>query len=264
MGAGAVGATLGGLLALRAGADVALVARGAHLEALRARGLRLEGVGEPSTLRLRAAARLEEAPDVLILATKLHDLDAAAAAAAPVAGEATVPTVQNGLQAEAIASRRFGAERVVGAAVALDALHLEPGRVRAGSIGGLVLGRPGGAAGPRAEGLAALLASAGIPARTTANFAGARWMKLLVNLNNALPAVTGMSVQELYAHEGPPRVMARLLREGLLVARAEGVRLEPLPWASPRLVRLAAAVPEALGGALLARRCTAPRRCARA
>lgn len=145
VGAGAVGCTLGGSLAARGGADLLFVARAENLRALREHGLAPEGplgLGrEP--LHLRAEPRLEERPHVLVLATKTHDLEAAAAGAARVARGAAVLAVQNGLAAEAIAARHFPAGSVVGCVCALEAELAAPGRVAVGELGGFVLGFPG-------------------------------------------------------------------------------------------------------------------------
>lgn len=141
IGAGAVGGAIGGRLA-EAGHDVVLVARGAHHEALRAFGLRLmtaEGtrthllpvVDEPAAL---GALR---ADDVLLLAVKTQDSEAALAAwgAAPVVGGGTaaerLPLVcaQNGVESQRLALRRF--RRVYGVCVWLPATFVEPGAVSA-------------------------------------------------------------------------------------------------------------------------------------
>lgn len=238
LGAGAIGCALGAALAPHA--QVELIARGAHLAALQRDGLHLDG----RTLRLPASDRLRAGADVVVAAVKTQDLDAALRDAAPALGEARVVTLQNGLAAEDIAGRH--AKRVVGCVCALDAEFLQPGVVTIGRVGGLVLSE--------CEDLAALLSRAGIPTGVASNFVGARWTKLLVNLNNALLAATGLTAQEAYARRDLPRLSIRVVREGLAVARAEGVRLAPIPWADPRQVAFAARLPETLAARLVAAR----------
>ncbi len=240
LGAGAVGCALGAGLARVA--EVRLVARGDHLAALQRDGLLLDG----RRVRLPAAERLEPGANLVIAAVKTQDLDGALAASRGALGQARVLTIQNGLAAEGIAARHVPAERVVGCVTALDAEMLEPGVVTVGRVGGLVLSG--------APDVAALLSQAGFPTRVSANFAGARWTKLLVNLNNALLAATGLTAQEAYARRDLPRLSVRLVREGLAVARAEGVRLERIPWADPRQVALLARLPEEWAARLLAAR----------
>ncbi len=139
IGAGAVGGTIGGRL-FAGGHEVVLVARGRHLDALRAHGLRLEtpdgavtlpipAVGHPGELQLHVG-------DVLVPAVKTQDAAAvlAAWAASPVRGGTvaaeSLPVVcaQNGVASERMALRRFG--HVYGMCVWLPATHLEPGMFR--------------------------------------------------------------------------------------------------------------------------------------
>ncbi|MEA3199073.1 MAG: 2-dehydropantoate 2-reductase [Thermoplasmata archaeon] len=238
LGAGAIGCALGAALAPHA--EVELVARGAHLAALREKGLTLDG----RTLRLAASDRVTPGADLVIAAVKTQDLEAALAASRDAIGPAPVMTIQNGLAAEGLAALHV--PEVVGCVTALDAEFLEPGVVTVGRVGGLVLsGRPD---------LAALFAKAGIPARVTRSFAGARWTKLLVNLNNTILAATGLTAQEAYARADLPRLSVRVVKEGLAVARAEGVRLEAIPWANPRQVAMLTRLPEPLAARLLAAR----------
>jgi 2-dehydropantoate 2-reductase len=177
---------------------------------------------------------------------------------APLSG-AKVVTIQNGLAAESVAGRY--AKDVVGCVTAIDAELLDDGVVQVGRVGGLVLGRhrftessKSPVADATVRDLARLFDASGIPARATDNLEGARWTKLLVNLNNALLAATGLTAQDAFARRDIPRLAVRVVREGLAVARAEGVALERIPWADPRQVALVARLPEALGARLLAKR----------
>jgi 2-dehydropantoate 2-reductase len=116
IGAGAVGGTIGGLLA-EAGRDVVLVARGAHLDALRTDGLHLTTPAGARTIRCATAAGPEDVDlrpgDVLVLAVKGQDTAATVAAWAgrPVAGGRTagedllLVCAQNGVDNERTACR---------------------------------------------------------------------------------------------------------------------------------------------------------------
>jgi 2-dehydropantoate 2-reductase len=142
----------------------------------------------------------------------------------------------------------------MGCVCVLDVTFLDPGRVTLGPVGGLVLGRPRGLADAAVRDAAAMFQRGGMPAEATDDLAGARWTKLLVNLNNALPAATGRSIQALYEHPGVPAFVASVMREGVAVAKAEGARLAPIPWTSPALLRSLAILPPAVAGAVLRRR----------
>ncbi|MFF1282487.1 ketopantoate reductase family protein [Streptomyces sp. NPDC058299] len=231
IGAGAVGGTVGGRLA-QAGREVVLVARGRHLAALRAHGLRLRVPDGESTYRLPAVdgpAPLGElrADDVLVLAVKTQDTVAAldAWADVPVAGGGTaaerLPLVclQNGVEGGRLALRRF--RHVHGVCVWLPSTFVEPGVVSAAGTpltGILHLGRVPHGTDDTARRIAADLADARFEAPVVPDVARWQYAKLLGNLGNALEAlsgpVTGGDAEELYA---------RVRAEGEAVLDAAGI-----------------------------------------
>ncbi|OKK22629.1 2-dehydropantoate 2-reductase [Streptomyces sp. CB00455] len=204
IGAGAVGATIGGRLA-EAGGEVVLVARGDHARALRADGLRLTTAGGSRVHRLPVVtgpAELGELrpDDVLLLAVKTQDAIAALDAwgDAEVAGGGTaaqrlpVLCAQNGVEGERLALRRFA--RVYGVCVWLPATFLEPGVVEAlcaPLTGILHLGRAAGGTDALAAAVAADLAGAGFEAPVVGDVMRWKYAKLLGNLGNAIQATTG-------------------------------------------------------------------------
>ena len=237
IGAGAVGGTIGGCLS-QAGHDVVLVARGAHLDALRAHGLRLATPIGTQTLRIPAIAGSAELElrggDVLILSTKGQDtvgvLEEWAWRPVRDAGEAAaglLPVVcaQNGVANEGIALRRF--RHVYGMCVWLPATHLEPGVVQAQGIpraGLLPVGRyPSGTDAFTQQFTAALEASRFL---APASDDVMRWKygKLLGNLGNAIEALCG----PVAADDGDARELRQRARsEGIAVLRAAGIAHAP-------------------------------------
>jgi 2-dehydropantoate 2-reductase len=203
VGPGAIGGTIGGLLA-RSGHDVVLAARGAHLTALRAGGLtvatptqtftvRPPVIGGPGELRLTA-------DDALILAVKSQDTAAVVAAwnGCPVTGAGLaadcVPVfcVQNGVDNERQAARLFG--QVYGVGVQMPAEMRWPGQVVApGSpvAGMLEIGRYPSGTGPASERLAADLTASGFIASVSSQVMTAKYTKLLRNLRNSIIAACG-------------------------------------------------------------------------
>lgn len=195
-GAGAIGGVIGGGLAL-GGHDVSLIARGAHLEALRASGLTLHtpngtervaapAVADPAELDLRS-------DDVVILAMKTQDTEAALdtlAATAP-AGIAVV-CAQNGVENERLALRRF--PNVYGMCVMLPGVHLEPGVVIAGGspvFGVLDVGRYPTGSDATAEAIAAALEGSGFRSVATDGIMRFKYGKLRLNTGNSLDAACG-------------------------------------------------------------------------
>jgi 2-dehydropantoate 2-reductase len=203
IGAGAVGGTIGGCL-FQGGHDVVLVARGPHLDALRAHGLRLATPGGTYQLGIRAVGGPEEAGlregDVLILAVKGQDTAGVleewawqSAGAGTVAAE-TVPIVcaQNGVANEGFALRRF--RQVYGMCVWLPATHLEPGTVKSQGTplaGMLPVGRYPSGTDPVVEQIGADLASSRFLAPVSDDVMRWKYGKLLANLGNSIEALCG-------------------------------------------------------------------------
>ncbi|WP_248958588.1 ketopantoate reductase family protein [Sphaerisporangium perillae] len=228
IGAGAVGGTIGGRLA-EGGHDVVLVARGAHLDAIRRDGLRLISPGGATTLPIPAVAGPEEldlrTDDVLVLAVKTQDTTAIlnAWAPRPVTGGGTaadlLPLVcaQNAVENERLALRLF--RRVYGMCVWLPALHLEPGTVASHGAplsGMLTLGRYPDGTDETIERIAADLRGSMFAAPVVPDVMHWKYAKLLGNLGNAHQAICGTG-------PGWEPLMERLLAEGRAALAAAGI-----------------------------------------
>jgi 2-dehydropantoate 2-reductase len=203
IGAGAVGGTIGGCL-FQAGHDVVLVARGAHLDALRTNGLTLATPLGTATLPILAVggpAEVELRPDdALILTVKTQDAAALLDEWAwqPVVGGTVaadaLPVIcaQNGVASERFALRRF--RHVYGMHVLLPATHLEPGVVVAqgAPLAGLLhIGRYPSGADSTAEQISEGLGNSRLLAPVSLNVMRWKYGKLLDNLGNAIEALCG-------------------------------------------------------------------------
>ncbi len=220
-GAGGIGGTLGARLR-QAGADVMLIARGAHLAAIQAQGLRLRAPDTDVRLQLPAVGHprdIQFTPDdVVILCVKSQHTVAALEDLRAAAGD-TVPVVccQNGVANEREALRRFA--QVYAMVVVMPALHLEPGEVitHAATPGGVLdLGRYPQGMDARGEAIAAAITSAGFSALPDPKVMRLKYAKLLNNLNNALQAATEMP-------EGAREISRQLLDEALACYAAAGI-----------------------------------------
>ncbi|WP_042365376.1 ketopantoate reductase family protein [Streptacidiphilus neutrinimicus] len=231
VGAGAVGGAMGGRLA-QGGHEVALVARGAHLDALRTDGLRLVTPQGTERLRIPAYAHHEDLgplrpDDVLVLAVKSQDTESvlrdwarAAVSGGGTAGE-SLPVVcaQNGVANEGTALRYFA--EVVGMCVWLPATHLQPGTVIthcAPLSGILTLGGFPSAADRYAQRIAVDLKGSTFDAPVVPDVMRWKYGKLLNNLANALEALVG--------GEGIPNVAdvwQTMRAEGVAVLDAAGI-----------------------------------------
>ena len=218
-GAGGIGGAVGARL-FQNGANVVLIARGAHLEALRRDGLRFVTPSQDTRLRIPVAGGPAEAGvtagDVVLLCMKSQQTAAALDALCAVAGDA-VPVIccQNGVANERMAARRF--RRVYGMVVFLPAEHLVPGEVvhgAEGPAGMLDVGRfPTGADSLAGE-VAAALTDAGFSALPDAAIMRQKYAKLLANLGNAVQAA---------CNDVPREIMRQLRDEALACYRAGGI-----------------------------------------
>ncbi|MEH1167652.1 2-dehydropantoate 2-reductase N-terminal domain-containing protein [Micromonospora sp. CPCC 205539] len=208
IGAGAVGGTIGVRLA-EAGHDVTLVARGPHLDAIRARGLTLRQPDGEVTARLAAVDGPGDEPlpadTVLVLTVKSQDTEGALATwvDAPVAGGGTagerlpLVTAQNGVANERVALRLFADVHPV--CVWLPATHLDPGVVVANGHphpGMLHIGRYPSGADDTDQAIAADLTAAGFVAPIRPDVMRWKYGKLLNNVGNGLQALLGRDFPE--------------------------------------------------------------------
>ena len=232
-GAGAVGGVIAARLA-QSGQDVVAIARGAHLDAMRERGLVLESPDERLTLHLPVAGHPREVDwrdaDVVLLTMKTQHTESALEDLRAAAGDA-IPVVcaQNGVENERLALRRFS--RVYGMLVILPATYLEPGvvQVHAHTNGILDAGRyPQGDDRLIAD-ITAGIQAAGFAAKPVAQIMRWKYAKLLSNLGNALQAAVGLGVFDFDAakNAGVGDIVVQLREEAVACYCAAGI-----DWAS--------------------------------
>ena len=258
IGAGALGGTFAALLA-RAGHDVEVTARGAGLAAIREDGIRLSGGFGEAHVHPAAAERLTVRPDLVLVCTKAQDAAAALVSNGATIDGVPVVVVQNGLDGVATAERVLPRSSCMGMLSIIAANYTEPGAVRvtttaASYLGRPATGRPGkdGAHGDPDEEvrrIAAMLSEA-VPVVPIANFRGAQWTKLVVNMLNAVPAIVGRSVQDVVDDRRLRRVVAASMRETVRVGVARGIRFGSLQGLGDRRLRLFARLPLQLGQVL--------------
>jgi len=230
IGAGGVGGYFGGRLA-QAGHDVSFVARGAHLAAIRERGLVLESARGDATI---ANAMATDDPatlapcDVVMFCEKLWDVEAVAQQIVPlVAKDGVVIPFQNGLESPRILARALGAQRVQGGVAYIAATIRAPGVIaHTGTMARLRIGAfPGGPA-DRAAVFVDACTKAGIEAENSADIERALWEKFC--FLSAFSGCTCLIRQPLGAVRGDAdvrRIFEAAIREGWTVGRARGVAL---------------------------------------
>ncbi|HVL71116.1 MAG TPA: 2-dehydropantoate 2-reductase [Beijerinckiaceae bacterium] len=223
-GAGAIGGTLGAAW-VRAGKDVTFVdADAAHVDAMNARGLAIEGPVETYTVPVRAVTpdRVEGRYPLIVLAVKAHHTEAAARALAPhLAPDGAVVSAQNGLNEIAIA-KVVGEARTVGCFVNYGADYLEPGRIMRGNRGATVVGEIDGRGTPRIEAIHRLFRIFEPDAVLTSDIWGYLWGKLGYGALLFATALTNESIADALASERHFPVYRRLGEEVMRVAAARG------------------------------------------
>jgi len=247
-GAGAIGGYIGAKLA-RAGADVVLFARGAHLLAMQERGVRVTGAEEEFEVHPPVTGDLAGIgqADVVILGVKAHALTSLAPSLRPLYGPDTmVVSTQNGIpwwyfqgvggewndlrlervDPGGVIAGAIEHRRVVGSLAYFATDLAAPGVIRHIEGNRLSLGEPDGSRSERARRLADALIAAGLRCPVTARFRHEIWVKLLGNVAfNPISALTGGTLEELARHPEVSQLVRTLMAETEAVATRLGIEL---------------------------------------
>lgn len=237
VGAGGTGAFYGGALA-RAGAEVTMIARGPHLEAIKSNGLQLKSVLLGDFVVHSAATddmSTIGAVDLVIFAVKSWGTDAAIASMSGLIGDDTVIiSTQNGIDSERLLAEAFGAEHVLGCTAVVSAMITEPGAVnQAGGPGSLEIGElnaPQNAEGTpvsdRVADLVGRFVETGLAAEAHDNIELALWQKFIfICALSGMTALTRKPIGEIWAQESTTAMYLHVLSEVAAVGRAAGVPL---------------------------------------
>lgn len=240
MGSGGVGGFYGGHLA-RGGCDVSFVARGAHLQALRERGLTIESEAHGDVHLPQVRVTDDPASigtvDLVILAVKLWDIEDAAKKLKPIVGPHTaVLSLQNGVIKDDILRREFGDTAVMGG-VGYVATHISrPGVIhQTGKLQRLLFGEYDGRRSARAEALLAAAQRTGIDVELAADIRRTLWEKyvFLVGLSGSTTTMR-LPIGPIRENPQTRAFLHDLMRETVAVGRAHGVAL-PQDYADQRL-----------------------------
>lgn len=251
-GAGAIGCFVGGMLAA-AGRRVALLVRPRVKTEIERFGLRLTDF-DGSEKRIGAGRlALSEDPAIFhsagIVLVTVKSADTAYVAdqiAQHAPQDAVVVSLQNGIGNVAVLRERLGGRRVLAGMVPFNVIAMGEGRFHRSTSGDIRVGED-------PENTAAALSVAGLTVRASGDIVGVQWGKLIINLNNALSALSDMPLAAQLANRDWRKLFADQMAEGLAALKAAGiapVSSTPIPmgW-SPALLRL----PDAIFKAILGR-----------
>jgi 2-dehydropantoate 2-reductase len=230
MAAGGVGGYFGARLA-DAGHDVTFIARGAHLEAIRTNGLRIES--PLGNVQLSPGLATDDAAaigpvDVVVFAVKLGDMERAAEACRPLLGPDTVVVpFLNGVDAPAMLTKTLGPAHAAGGVAYISAHIAEPGLIRhIGDFARLIFGELDGRSSERLTTFRKALADSGVDATVSTEIEVVLWEKFSVLV--ALSGTTGAArsaIGPLRETEIGRAVFAAAMAEVIAVGRARGIAL---------------------------------------
>jgi 2-dehydropantoate 2-reductase len=247
-GAGAVGGYIGARLA-RAGADVVLFARGPHLRAMQARGLRVISPDGDFAVKPAVTGDLASigSADVVFLGVKAHGLTSLVPLLTPLfTRDTVVVSAQNGVpwwyfhdiggELDGLRLERIdpggviaGAiepRRIVGSLAYLATDIVEPGVVRHTQGSRITFGEPDGSTSDRVQKIADALVAGGFRCPITTNIRQEIWVKLLGNVAfNPMSALTGATLEELARHSDLSRLVRSVMTETEAVAGKLGIEL---------------------------------------
>lgn len=240
VGAGCVGCYVGGKLLAADAADVVLVGRPRLGDLLAARGLIVKDFDKPAVTV--PAARVAFATEIAALAgcdvvlccvKSAQTEEVAGQLAAVLRPDALVASLQNGVGNAAVLRAHLGARPVLAGIVSFNVVERDDGTFHRATGGPLMLER---AASPTARALARALDATGIGYEERLDLAPDQWTKLLINLNNAVSALSGAPTRTLILSPAYRRILAALIGEGLAVLRRAGIKPAPLRGIPIRLL----------------------------
>jgi 2-dehydropantoate 2-reductase len=250
-GAGSIGCFVGGMAAA-AGRRVALLARPRVIQEIDRNGLRLtsfEGfdrkIAGKELMLSDDPAIFADAGVVLVTVKSADTAQMADIIAKHAPHDAVVVSLQNGVGNVAVLREKLPGRRVLAGMVPFNVIAMGEGRFHRATSGDIVIEQDAGAT-------ARQLSVPGLTMRSTGNIAGVQWGKLIVNLNNALNALSDLPLRQQLAQRAWRQLFADQMVEGLAAIKAEGIRpvsATPIPanW-TPHLLRLPDAVFEIMLG----------------
>ena len=231
VGSGGVGGYFGARLAA-SGQDVTFIARGAHLQAMQKKGLKvLSALGDVHLPEVKATSDTSVVGpvDVVMIAVKLWATEEAAMSAKPLIGPNTVAvSFQNGVVAVETLLPVLGKEHVMGGVANIAALIEEPGVIRHnGNMANLFFGELDGKPSPRAQALHVACKIANVQAELSSDINKTIWEKFvrLVTLS-ALTSLTRMPIGPIRADPDTRALMQQVMEEVVAVGKAKGVKFD--------------------------------------
>jgi 2-dehydropantoate 2-reductase len=233
-GAGSIGCFVGGLLA-DAGFPVTLLARSRVIADIAANGLHVTSIEGLDRRLSPQAVRATEDPaamrdaEFILIAVKSTDTAAMADLIAQHAPpEAVIVSLQNGIDNVPLLRERLPGRKVLAGMVAFNVVTLGNGRFHRATSGDLVVEQD-------ETGVALQLRVPGLAVSTSSNMPGVQWGKLLLNLNNAINALSGLPLRDQLSRRAWRTILATQIAEALWATKAAGIVPVTSPLPAPLL-----------------------------
>ncbi|HBO97452.1 MAG TPA: hypothetical protein DE315_06540 [Candidatus Omnitrophica bacterium] len=227
IGAGAIGSVVAAYLT-KAGEDVVLIGREDQAEAIQKNGLQVRGARGEGAFAVRALTHLDQEYDLVIFTVKTQDIEEAYAHNQAFLKKCLVLSSQNGVQSDTILAKHFDKGRLFSSVVMFGATYTNPGEAVFNFEGDWIIGKPSAGNDENVQRIAQVLKK-GFNVVVSENITGMKWLKLFVNFNNCIPALTGKSMQETFADMDLCRLSILLLKEGVGIVQENGIQLVSLP-----------------------------------
>jgi len=244
MGSGAVGSYFGARLAA-AGHDVAFIARGAHLEALRKQGLKIKSIRGDLHIRSLFTPTPEEVGpvDLVLFCVKSYDTEEAGKKLAPLMNEKTVIlTLQNGVDNPDKITSLWDKQRTLAGVVYIGARVMAPGTIEHSAEGRIVFGGLDGEVSERTKLIQQIFSAAQIPCAISTEIRKVLWGKLVWNAPFcAIACLTRATVKEILESDSLRELAVSCMEEVREAAKSQRFDL------SPALIEQTLKVSESLG-----------------
>jgi len=227
LGCGAIGGLFLGYLYSK-GFDVAGVVRDYQKEPFDRDGLCVEGVRGSYCYKVSTAASLKEKVDLALFATKIADLRQIIEDNKVYLDGATAVSTQNGIEADHILKEYFPSSRIITSIVMFGATFYPPNKVVHNFEGNLILGNIFGSEVGSFDEIEEVLRTA-FQVERDPDIKGAKYLKVFINLNNCIPAILGLSMQETFSDLDTAKLAIELNREAYQVVSQAGIELSSLP-----------------------------------
>lgn len=230
MGAGAVGGYFGARLAA-SGQDVAFIARGRHLEAMRKNGLQVKSLQGDLRIQSAFTSDPEEigSVDFILFCVKSYDTEEASKKLAPLMGEKTIIlSLQNGVHNPDKIAGLWGKSRTLAGVVYIGVRMLTPGTIDHSAGGRITLGELDGGASEGAKAIQRLFSAAQIPSVVSTEIRKAMWGKLVWNTPFcAIACLTRATVGQILESDSLSKLAIGCMEEVIEAARCQGLDLGP-------------------------------------